>query len=129
MTSRQFTQELATILTNNLSGGATVFVYDGNAIETLPAVIVGVESEERHPDSGLFGNYILEAYVIVKANGYDDFGNELTENLHWQVFNIFKAGHIISCLDGLFHEGSDRIDEEDSTTIIMRLKVFTHRTD
>lgn len=129
MTSRQFTQELATILVNNLSGGATVFLYDGNEIETLPAVVVGVESEERIQDTGLFGNYELAAFIIIKVNGYDDPKNARSENLMWQVFDILKAGHTITCLDGLFHEGNDRVDADDSTTIIMRFKVFTHRTD
>jgi hypothetical protein len=129
MTSRPFTQELSTILSNNLSGGANVFVYDGNEVEKLPAVVVGVESEERYPDTGLFGNYILDAFIVIKCNGYDDRGNAQSENLLWQIFNILKTGYVISCLDGLFHEGNDRVDAEDSTTIIMRLKAYTHRTD
>lgn len=129
MTSRIFTQELATILTDNLSGDVTVFVYDGNEIETLPAVVVGVESEERIQETGLFGNYELDAFIIIKVNGYDDVVNAQSEDLLWQIFNLLKTGFVISCLDGLFHEGNDRVDADDSTTIIMRFKVFTHRTD
>lgn len=127
MVSRIFTQELATILTNNLSGSATVFVYDGNAIETLPAVIVGVTDEERYQDTGLFGNYVLNAYIAVHTNGYDDQGNDVAEDLTNQIFAILKAGHVISVLDGLFHEGNERIDADDSTTIVMKFKVYTFR--
>lgn len=128
MTSRPFTQELITILTDNLSGGIPVFGYDSNAIEVLPCVIVGVDSEQVH-DGGLFGNFILEASIFIHTNGHDDANNNIAEDIHNQIFSILKAGYIISCLDGLFYEGSDIIDGEESSLIKMRFKVNTHRLD
>lgn len=125
MTSRVFTNELVAILTDNLSGGATVFAYDSNLEQTLPCVVVGVESEEVH-EGALLDNFILDAFVAVMSNGYDDQGNSLAENLKDQVMQILIDGHIISCLDGLFFMGANRVDGEDSTNIIMRFRVFTH---
>lgn len=125
MTSRQFTTDLIDILTTNLSANVPVFAYDGNQIETLPCILVGVASEEVI-EGALLDNFRLEVFIAVISNGYDDQGNNLAESIKDEVIAILIQGHVISNLDGLFYKGTDREDSDDSTKIIMRLEAFTH---
>lgn len=125
MTSRVFTTELIDIITNNLSTIVPVFAYDGNAVETLPCILVGV-SNEQVVEGALVDNFVLEAFIAVISNGYDDQGNNLAETIKDEIITILVQGHEISCLDGIFYQGTDREDSDDSTKIIMRLRAFTH---
>lgn len=125
MTSRVFTEELIDILSSNLSASVPVFAYDGNTVETLPCILVGVSNEEVI-EGALLDNFVLDVFIAVISNGYDDLGNNLAESIKDQVINILIQGHVISNLDGLFYQGTDREDTDDSTKIIMRLRAFTH---
>lgn len=125
MTSRVFTEELIEILTTNLSANIPVFAYDGNAVETLPCILVGI-TDETVIEGALLDNFVLDVFIAVISNGYDDFGNNLAESIKDMIINILIQGHSISNLDGLFYQGTDREDSDDSTKIIMRLRAFTH---
>jgi hypothetical protein len=125
MTSRIFTTELVSILTNNLSSTNNVFSYDGNAVETLPCVLVGVESEEVI-EGALLDNFQLKSFIAVITNGYDDQGNSIAESIKDDVIRVLIDGFQISCLDGLFFMGADREDSDESTKIIMRFTAYTH---
>lgn len=125
MTSRTFTTELISILTNNLSSNVPVFSYDGNSIETLPCVVVGVETEEVM-EGAILDNFLLKSFIAVITNGYDDTGNDLAESIKNDIVRVLIEGHDITCLDGLFFLGADRQDGDESTQIMMRFNAYTH---
>jgi hypothetical protein len=125
MTSRIFVDELVSILTNNLSSNVPVFSYDGNAVETLPCLLVGVESEDVI-EGALLDNFLLKPFISINTNGYDDVGNNIAESIKNDVVRVLVEGHEISCLDGLFYLGANRQDFEESTHIIMKFDAYTH---
>lgn len=123
MTSRIFVEELVAILDAELD--VPVFAYDGNVVEKLPCVLVGIESEEVM-EGAILDNFLLKAFIAVKTNGYDDAGNDTAESIKNAIIQILIDGHVISCLDGLFFLGGQREDGEDSTLIVLKFDAYTH---
>ena len=102
-----------------------VFAYDENATQTLPCVLVGIESENTHPT--LSGNFELKAFIAVLTAGYDDPGNDIAETIVSGVFDALD-GQNIACADGFYFDGSERQDNESSTSVFLSFTAFTHLT-
>ena len=124
MTSRTYVNQLSGLIAPLLD--VPVFLYDGNFPQTLPCIIIGVDSE-KVAEGNLNGNYVLESYIMVITNGYDDLGNDIAQGIHDEILDGMN-GQSLSCLDGMFYNGSERSDGEESTLIKMNFEAFTHTT-
>lgn len=119
-----------------------VYIYDQNTVRELPCILVGVESEEQH--NNLLGNYVLNSFIMVATNGYDDEGNDAADTLASQVLSALYDSDLYTTvnaplsgdarpaqnftLEALFVNGEERRDEEQSTFIFINLECYTANT-
>ena len=121
-----------------------VYSWDQNQRRDLPALIVGVDSEEQ-TKPGLFGHYSCQGFVMAAANGYDDASNEQADELADDAIAAL-CDDIEASLNApeegdderpatdfhcnrLFVRGTERQTEESSVFVVVKWEAFTRNSD
>lgn len=143
MTGKAFCANLKYYLDPLMDCG--IYLMDTNRTpEQVPYLLIGITSEQQHEH--LLGNYVLEAFIMVKTEGYEDDNrdNEEADTIAAQVIDALNNTDCFKTInapisgdsrpyknfsiDGMFITGMERQDDESSTTIFIELEAYTANT-